>query len=303
MHFGRVEKARDLDLSLPLDPVRTERFLQLPRNGATEFYVGCPIWAAKTWVGTLYPKGTKPARFLESYATQFSSVELNSTFYHLLPPSRIEAWRKQTPPGFRFCPKVYRGISEQLGSSAVAGLTQQFCEAVSVFEDRLGLCFAQFPDTFRIDQLPALAHFLQVWPENLRLAVEFRNPTWFQPFDSATGRAGGLVDSVVNLLYRFQVATVITDTPGRRDVLHLSLTQPRVLIRFQGIEGDPGDVTRLTAWGERLRSWARHSMESIYFFTHQPSEPLIPSTARLAQAAIEGRERVVFPDDLFSKTS
>ena len=30
-------------------------------------YLGCPIWAYKGWVGSFFPKGTKPAEYLREY--------------------------------------------------------------------------------------------------------------------------------------------------------------------------------------------------------------------------------------------
>jgi len=282
VHFGRVEKLNPFDPVLPPDTARTEKFLALPREAETKIYVGCPIWAAPAWVGDVYRKGTKPSDFLKNYSQVFDCVELNSSFYHMPDPRRIEQWRDETPPGFRFCPKVFRGITEQLGSAEMPALVEQYCETVLHFESRLGLTFAQFADWFGPQHFPLLEKFLTVWPAQVPLAVELRHPGWF--------RNHSLPDAIVNLFYKRHTASLITDTAGRRDVLHFSLTQPKVMIRFQGNEGDPLDEARIKEWGTRLRKWKAHSLEEIYFFAHQPSDTLIPSTARLAAWEINGAE-------------
>jgi uncharacterized protein YecE (DUF72 family) len=275
MHFGRVASLKGINLHLPYDSARTEKFLALPRETHTRLYVGCPIWASKNWLGGIYPEGTKASDFLSVYASQFNTVEVNSTFYNMLNADRIAHWRDETPPGFKFCPKVFRGITESLSSPKMAALVKEFCESIAAFEDRLGLTFDQFSDYFSPNQMEFLKKFLKAWPKSLPLAVELRHPLWFNHH--------ALLDEVVNLFYRNHVSTVITDTPGRRDVLHLSLTQPKVLVRFQGNEGDASDEERLSEWGDRLRKWSQAHLEEIYFFTHQPEDPNIPGTAKLAE--------------------
>lgn len=282
MHFGRVENLKGLDPRLPSDPVRTEKFLALPRHGNTRFYIGCPIWASATWIGDLYPKGTKPGQFLKAYSRVFNCVELNSSFYNLLDPTRIAHWRDETPPEFRFCPKVFRGITEDLGAAGMPDLVSHFCETIRHFDTRLGLTFAQFSDRFGPPQRKLLEKFLLAWPEGIPLAVELRHPGWF--------RDHALPDEIVNLFYRRKVVALITDTAGRRDVLHFSLTQPKAFIRFQGNEGVPLDEQRLREWAKRLHKWRDHHLEEIYFFTHQPGDERIPATARLAVREICGIE-------------
>lgn len=288
MHFGRLNNLADVDFTIPPDNVRTERFLNMRRSHEARIYVGCPIWAAKSWVGTFYPKGTKANEFLGLYARRFKAVEVNSTFYHLLGADRLAAWSEEVTDDFRFCPKVYRGITENLAAGDMSDLVARFCEALRALGRHLGLAFAQFPESLGPRQAPLLSKFIATWPSDVPLAVELRHPGWFH--DHA------LHDETVNFFYRHKVATVITDTPGRRDVLHTSLTQPRVIIRFQGNELDSTDRERLDFWAERLASWRGKNLEDVYFFTHQPADEVIHKTAeffieelaRRDMAAVQG---------------
>lgn len=277
MHFGRMLTVQGVDFKIPPDTNRTEKFLALPRDYIPNVLVGCPIWASKEW-SNFYPKGTKPDARLNYYASQFRAVELNSTFYQLLGPERIADWREKTGPEFRFCPKVYRGITEGLADPALPDLVRTYCRSIAGFENRLGLVFAQLPEWLDPGKMELLKRLLMAWPKEISLAIEFRHPAWFQNH--------ALRDDAVNLLYRHQTATVITDTPGRRDVLHTSLTQPRVLIRFQGVNGDATDEVRLRAWADKVLKWEKHALESIYLFVHQPEESLIPQTAKVAMKAM-----------------
>ena len=59
------------------------------------YYLGCPGWGTKTWVGKLFPPGTRSTEFLERYARVFNTVEGNTTFYALPPADTVARWRDQ----------------------------------------------------------------------------------------------------------------------------------------------------------------------------------------------------------------
>lgn len=284
MHFGRSPTDPEVDLSLPAVAPRTEAFFKVPWHGRGQLYVGLPIWSCTDWVGSFYPDRSQSKDFLGLYSSRLNTVEVNSTFYHLLDAGRIKAWRDAVPTSFRFCPKVFRGITEAAGSPDLPALVHECATNFQAFGETFGLAFAQFPETFSTEHAKLLKRFLGLWPRNLNLAVELRHPSWFE--------SQALLDDAINLLYRHGTATVITDTPGRRNVLHTSLTQPRVLVRFQGQDLHANDQARLTAWSERLLDWAGRGMEDLYFFCHQPTEKLIPRTANLLLLALQMRGRV-----------
>ncbi|HVN55839.1 MAG TPA: DUF72 domain-containing protein [Anaerolineaceae bacterium] len=75
------------------------------------FYIGCPIWANKSWVGSLFPEGTKTRDFLCEYARCLNTVEGNTTFYATPAAETLQRWVEETPETFRFCPKLPRTVS------------------------------------------------------------------------------------------------------------------------------------------------------------------------------------------------
>ena len=54
--------------------------------------VGTSGFTAPGWESTFYPIGIKPADFLISYATQFDTVEVDSTFYRTPALSTVKDW-------------------------------------------------------------------------------------------------------------------------------------------------------------------------------------------------------------------
>jgi len=47
------------------------------------YFLGCPIWSNKDWVGELFAPDAKQKDFLQQYASVFNTVEGNTTFYGL----------------------------------------------------------------------------------------------------------------------------------------------------------------------------------------------------------------------------
>ena len=101
-------------------------------------YLGCPIWSFKGWVGSFYPKGTKPADFLWEYARRLNTVEGNTTFYATPSPEKLERWVKETPETFRFCPKLPRAVSHAGKLVEHLDEAHQFLNTMSVLADALG---------------------------------------------------------------------------------------------------------------------------------------------------------------------
>ncbi|MHC5051064.1 MAG: DUF72 domain-containing protein, partial [Planctomycetota bacterium] len=75
-----------------------------------ELVYGTSSWSEKSWVGSFYPTGMRPADFLTHYATRFQAVEADTTYYGIPRASMVEGWVRKTPPGFRLAAKFPRSI-------------------------------------------------------------------------------------------------------------------------------------------------------------------------------------------------
>ncbi len=294
MHFGRVQSDKGLDLSLPSVGARTTGFLKLGHKGRGLIYCGAPVWSSPDWQGTIYPSKARPSEYLRYYAQHFSMIEFNGSFYRIPTPEQVRVWRHDVGPEFRFCPKVSKDLSHQLAKFD-KDLLLTFARMLNAMGENLGLSFLQLPEWYGVEQFPYLEAFIAQWPKEFPLAIEFRHPSWFQ--------GAMLLDPVINFLYRNKLATVITDTPGQRDVIHMSLTYPSVLLRFMGVFPSKFDQQRLKTWLDRLEDWARAGMDTIYIAAHQEKNASIPQTVDfmhryLLEKKFEGVVRPVVMDRL-----
>jgi uncharacterized protein YecE (DUF72 family) len=275
MKFGRLADVHTLpDFSLPQeDPANTRVLSALRKKQQVvsediqkpNVYVGCPVWGEDSFLGKLYAPDTKPKERLYKYGEQFLSIELNSTYYHLS-LEQILGWKEQVPAHFKFCPKIPKIISHDKGLKNVKEDIQYFYKVVEEFEETLGHPFLLLPPHFGPDQWGLLELFVSRSVAWRPLAIELRHPDWYvnKP----------LLQKVFQLFEEYNVTSVITDTPGRRDVLHQRLTGDTVMIRFKGLNGHPTDFERMNRWVEQLQSWFEQGLQTVYFFMHQEEKHL-----------------------------
>ncbi len=268
MQFGKVADPGAIDFTLPKDAPETSKLLASFKNDAPfEVYVGCAKWNRSDLKG-FYPRGTKDE--LRYYATQFNCIELNATFYKMPDFKQVETWKQKTPDGFKFFPKLTDVISHYRRLINVEEPIENFCNAVSAFEEKLGMAFLQLHDNFSPKDFDRLEQVLTHFPKGIPLAVEVRNEKWFS--DPSISRAYG------NLLEKLGMANIIVDTAGRRDMLHMRLTGPEAFIRYVGAN-HKSDITRLDDWVTRIKKWRKAGLQKLYFFVHQNIEKESPLLA------------------------
>jgi uncharacterized protein YecE (DUF72 family) len=274
MDFGKLPSVEGFDFRLPPEPPQNAEVLEKlrPRRGPGKVYIGVTGYNQKEWLGKWYPGGVREGQFLRHYGAQFNTIEHNTTHYRIPDAPTVERWRTEVPEDFRYCPKIPQAISHAraLGLYDPA-LIAQFANAIRPLGPNLGCCFLQLPPYFALDQLGLLESFLRVFPRDLPLAVEARHESFF------TG--GPDSDAYFQLLHGYNVTAVITDVAGRRDVLHLRLTNGRTMIRFVGNGLHPSDFSRVEQWADRLGPWLRQGLREVYFFCHEPGNILAPDLA------------------------
>lgn len=268
MKFGQVENPEGVDFTLPPTPTETIALLEKHRgDGDLEVYVGCAKWNRQDLKG-FYPRGTKDE--LAYYATQFNSIELNATFYNSPSAEQVRVWREKTPDDFKFFPKIPQSVSHFSRLLNAEDKVTAFCDAISHFEDKLGMVFLQMHDNYKPKDMDRLATFLQAFPKVIPLAVEVRNAAWFADKDVAT--------SLYQLLETEGIANVLVDTAGRRDMLHMRLTTPTAFVRYVGAN-HASDYTRLDDWIDHIGRWREAGLQQLYFFIHQNVEVESPLLA------------------------
>ena len=270
MEFGRIdtEQLSATDFTLPEEPVWNKTILG-GKKVKSAVYLGCAKWGRKEWVGKLYPPKTKERDFLQHYVEHYNSIELNATHYKIYGPTGIERWdRLAGNKEFKFCPKMYQGITHRGSLKGKDFLTTEFLRGVLAFGNHLGPIFIQFNESFGPGRREEIFTFLRSLPVDLQFFVEVRHPEWF--------RNEPLFRELLSNLLSLNMGIVITDTAGRRDCCHMHLTIPKTFIRFVGNSLDPTDYTRCDDWVKRIKYWLGAGMQELYFFMHMHDEAYSP---------------------------
>lgn len=274
MKFGKVENPGSLDLRLPKDHQGTKQVLEKYGSSTKKpaVYIGTPRWAKAELKG-FYPKGTKDE--LAYYSTQFNAIELNAFYYRIFPEKTVQGWYERSSPDFKFFPKVPQLISQFRRLKNCRVELDDYFRSISHFKEKLGTVFLQMNENYGPSNAQDLFNFIMQWPTDLPLSVELRHPDWYN--NSA------VQDELCAVLEESGVGHTITDTAGRRDIIHMHLTNATCFVRFTGAN-HPTDVDRLDEWFERLTQWKSQGIKQINFFIHQTIEKdLQMLSARLIQ--------------------
>lgn len=287
MDFGQLSSVEGIDFRLPpIDP-RTARILIEPRADSNRpplfVSIGCPVWNCDEWKGSLYPTTAKPSEFLHHYSRQLNSIELNATFYRTPTAEQTQTWIDQTPEEFRFFPKVHQAITHSHDSKLAEIELEKTRTMLLTFQRhaRLGMPFLQLPPTFGPNQIEKLREVATALSEITPIAIEFRHPQWFYQ--------NVLIGRAFELLQSLNATALITDTAGRRDVVHSTLTSSRAFVRFLGNSLHPSDHSRIQQWVNRIAEWNALGLKEIAFFVHQPDNAEAPKLIDDLIAALNSR--------------
>ena len=219
--------------------------------------IGCSGWMYDSWRGRLYPEREPKRRWLELYAEQFDTVEVNSTFYRLARRGGVEGWVAQTPPSFTFAVKASRYLTHIRRLVDIADGIERFYEPLEPLLEagRLGPVLWQLPENFHRDD-----ERLESWLAALDSAssgmhtIEFRHASWFDP-------------AVLDALRARSVALTIGDLPTR-PFQSYQATADWMFVRFHhGHRGRRGNYSKaeLSEWAARIASWRRDRTVFAYF--------------------------------------
>jgi uncharacterized protein YecE (DUF72 family) len=196
-------KKLELAANLTTD-LKNDRPSALPGTG---IHVSTSAFTAAGWPGSFYPPGMKPADYLKFYATQFETVEVDSTFYRTPSVSTVNGWYQKTPPDFVFATKVPRVVTHDKVLVDCEEEFDEFIGRMDILDEKLGPMLLQFPhfnkSLFKSvnEFLPRLRFFLKrLQPMfTCKFAVEIRNKTWLDA-------------RFADVLREYNVALVLSDT-------------------------------------------------------------------------------------------
>jgi uncharacterized protein YecE (DUF72 family) len=169
-------------------------------RSAGVIHIGCSGWQYKHWRGDFYPATLPTSQWLEYYASIFSSVELNNSFYRLPETATFAGWRQRVPRDFVFAVKASRYLTHlKKLKDPQAPLTLFFSRARRLGR-HLGPVLYQLPPGF-LRNLERLEIFVRALPARRRHAIEFRDASWYS-------------NDVLDCLERHRVALCLHDMTG-----------------------------------------------------------------------------------------
>lgn len=147
-------------------------------NKETSIHIGTSGWLYKHWKGRFYPDNLAEKKYLKYYSEHFLTVEVNSSFYHLLKNESTLNWVKSVPKNFVFAIKASRYITHMKKLKEPEKTTINFFECVKPFGGKIGPILFQLPPNFGYNA-ERFKSFCEILPKCYKYAFEFRNPSWF----------------------------------------------------------------------------------------------------------------------------
>ena len=206
-----------------------------------------------------YPESIKPDAMLAWYAGRLPTVEINNTFYRMPAAPMLENWARATPVGFRFAIKASRRITHiaRLKAETAADSVNYLYRALAALGEKRGPVLFQLPPQMKKD-LPRLAAFLKILPENHHAAFEFRNPSWFD-------------DEVYGALRAAGAALCLSEREDNAPPLVETAPWGYVRLRLESYSEE-----ELAQWGRKLA--ASGWRETFVYFMHEPTAPAYAQT-------------------------
>ncbi len=258
-----------------------------PTNAPADLvHLGTSSWTFPDWRGVFYPDGLPNAQMLNYYATQFNSIEVNTSFYALPEPSTLLQWVESVPDGFTFALKAPRLITHDKRLIDCQTETLAYLDVLRSLGRMAAPGLLQFPPNFRrAREGKVLADYLD-WVagqlEGIELAVEVR-------------AADLMTAAFARFLAERGMTLVVVERTGSPDLYEiwheqLSLSQtPRYLfLRLIGNDREklPNDreIQRpqdelVARWATRIAGLLRADVR-VYAYVHNPFEGHSPASVR-----------------------
>lgn len=223
--------------------------------------IGTSGWTYDHWAGVFYPEGLARSRWRDYYAEHFDTVELNASFYRWPGLRPFQGWSQSLPDGFAMSVKASRWLSHGRRLNDPDGAwADRLTAAMRTLGDRAGVVFVQLPGDVERDD-DRLDAFLARMPDDVRVAMELRHPSWDD-------------DAVAALLEKHRAAYVVTHGTGLHTVLRA--TAPFVYCRWHGPTDQPLYAGRyspaaLAGWAEQITRWREDGRDVWGYFDNDGS--------------------------------
>lgn len=239
---------------------------------AARIRVGTAAWSDHV---DFYPAGVRGTDKIVFYAQHFDVVEVNASYYAILPQRNYQSWTEQTPDDFRFNVKALANLTTHVRNEpATPEHFQAFRQSIQPLADsgKLGALLFQFPPWFEntVANQAYIAHCVDQMV-GLPVLVEFRNVTWLDE---------DAVDTTLSMLAGIGASHVAVDAPQTGT----GTTRLVPAVTNTGL-------AYLRLHGRNVDTWYQASEVSggrfNYNYSHQELESFVSITRDLAAEATE----------------
>jgi uncharacterized protein YecE (DUF72 family) len=289
--------------------------IELPTGG--HIRVGTASWTDPTMTapGVFYPTGQDSAEErLTYYASKFPLVEVDATYYSLPARRTSELWVERTPPDFTFDIKAHalmtgqptetrrlpkdirtalppplaekaRIYAKDLPDELKSAVWELFLDGLDPLREsgQLGSVLLQYPRWFYTssENRDLILDAQERLGDNVRVAVEFRNATWFNEKN---------IERTLRFLEDHKLPLVMVDGPqGFKSSVPAiaATTSPELaVVRFHG---------------RRAETWEARNIPTVerfrYLYDRDELEEWVP---RIRQAAAQAKDTHVLMNNCYA---
>jgi uncharacterized protein YecE (DUF72 family) len=209
--------------------------------------IGTSGWRYPEWRDGFY-RNVPQRLWLSHLAAHVATIEINSSFYRLQPPSHYRKWAAETPPEFTFAVKGPKLITHLKRLRHTETELKTFIDSLAL-GPKQGPIIWQLPPTLRFDP-GLLQDFLATLPPG-RHAIEPRHESF-------------RTDVYFDLLHGHNVAHVVSDAPTFPCIE--AVTADFAYVRLHGHDElyiSSYDDEQLDGWAQKIRDWNRDTY--VYF--------------------------------------
>ena len=248
--------------------------------------VGTSGWQYRDWRGPLYPPDLPQHDWLAYYASQYATVENNSTFYRLPARDTFEDWQARTPGDFVMAIKASRYLTHVRRLRDPEEPVAKLMDAAAGLGGRLGPVLLQLPPNLTADPgrlaacLAAFGRYRGTGPgapdgpgrpAAIQVAVEPRHPSWW-------------TEEVRQVLAEHGAALCWADQHGR-PVTPLWRTAGWGYLRFHQGTAQPWPrygQRALRSWLDRLAATWPDEATVYAYFNNDPGGAAVADSAAFA---------------------
>lgn len=221
--------------------------------------IGCSGFLYEDWKGTFYPEDISKRHWLEYYCGQFSTVELNVTFYKVPEKETFSRWYNETPDDFVFSLKGSKFITHVKKLKSPAEPLDVFFSRAIALKEKLGVVLWQFPPEFKAD-IEKLKAFIEALNQyNVRNTFEFRDKSWINK-------------KVAALLEKNNMSFCMADWPDFGS--EVPMTADFVYIRRHGAGGQASHcytTEQLKCEAKAIKNYLKKGRDAFIYFNNDIS--------------------------------